>query len=287
MLAQHVGDGEDDIRRGDARGRRAGQLEAHHPRDEHRHRLPKHRGLGLNAADAPAQDTQAVDHRRVRVSAHAGVGVGQAVADHDGAGQALDVDLVDDAGARRDNLELLERRLPPAQELVALAVAGVLQLDVLLEGARVAEDVNLHRVVDDQLGRSERVDLGRVAAERDDGLTHGRQVDNTRHAGEVLHDDAGGGELDLCVRVSVLVPVADGPDVLGGDVRAVLGPQEILQENLQAVGQRRAPIDRSKAEDRVGRITDLQLSFGPEAVHRCCDVAHVGSLPGSHILTSR
>jgi hypothetical protein len=46
----------------------------------------------------------------------------------------LDVDLVDDAGARRDDLEVVERRLAPAQELVALAVALVLDLDVALEG---------------------------------------------------------------------------------------------------------------------------------------------------------
>jgi hypothetical protein len=49
------------------------------------------------------------------------------------AGQVLDVDLVDDAGARRDDLEVVERRLAPAQELVALAVALVLELDVLRE----------------------------------------------------------------------------------------------------------------------------------------------------------
>ena len=103
-------------------------------------RLAEHRGLGLDAADAPAQHAQAVDHGGVRVGADAGVGVGERAvalgAREDHAGQVLDVDLVDDAGARRDDLELVERGLAPAQELVALAVALVLDLDVALEGVR-------------------------------------------------------------------------------------------------------------------------------------------------------
>jgi hypothetical protein len=48
----------------------------------------------------------------------------------------LDVDLVHDAGARRHDLEVVERGLAPAQELVALAVALVLELDVALERVR-------------------------------------------------------------------------------------------------------------------------------------------------------
>src|SRR4028119_644665 len=38
----------------------AGQLEADHARDEHAHRLSQHRGLRLDAADAPAHDAQTV-----------------------------------------------------------------------------------------------------------------------------------------------------------------------------------------------------------------------------------
>ena len=45
-------------------------------RDEHRDGLAEHRGLGLDAADAPAEHAEAVDHGGVRVGADAGVGVG-------------------------------------------------------------------------------------------------------------------------------------------------------------------------------------------------------------------
>ena len=136
VLAQHLGDGQHEVGGGGAGGQLTGQLEADDARDEHRDRLAEHRGLGLDAADAPAEHAEAVDHGGVRVGADEGVGVRLAVADHDRAGQVLDVDLVDDAGARRDDLELVEGGLAPAQELVALLVAAVLQLDVLARTPR-------------------------------------------------------------------------------------------------------------------------------------------------------
>ena len=76
------------------------------------------------------------------------------LAGEDHAGEVLDVDLVHDAGAGRDDLEVVEGALAPAQELVALAVALVLDLDVALERLRRAEDVGDHGVVDDHLGRA-------------------------------------------------------------------------------------------------------------------------------------
>lgn len=190
VLAQHLGDGEHEVGGGGAGRQRAGELEADDARDQHGDRLAQHRGLGLDAADAPAEHTEAVDHGGVGVGADQGVRVRLAASDHDGTRQVLDVDLVDDAGAGRDDLELVERGLAPAQELVALLVAAVLQLHVLRERVGRAEDVGDHRVVDDQLGRGQRVDLRRVAAELLDGLTHGGEVHHTRHTGEVLHDHA-------------------------------------------------------------------------------------------------
>ena len=58
-----------------------------------------------------------------------------------------------DPGRRRHDAEVVERLLAPAQERVALAVALVLALGVDVEGARVAEGVDLDRVVDDQVDR--------------------------------------------------------------------------------------------------------------------------------------
>ena len=178
----------------------------------------------------------------------------------------LDVDLVHDAGARRDDLELVERALAPAQELVALLVALVLEVDVALEGVGAAEHVDDHRVVDDQLGGRERVDLGRVAAELGDGLAHGGEVDDAGHAGEVLHDHAGRGELDLGVRLGRRVPAGERADVVGGDVGAVLGAQEVLQQHLQAEREALGALDRGEPEDLVLGSARLDRSLRSEAV---------------------
>ena len=163
-LAQQLGHGQHQVGGGGALLQLAGQLEAEHLRDQHRHRLAEHRRLGLDPAHAPAQHAEAVDHRRVRVGADQRVGIGQGWAgsvsfvDEHHPGQVLEVDLVDDAGVGRDDAEVVEGLLAPAQERVALLVALELELGVALERRRGPEGVDLDRVVDDQLGGHERID---------------------------------------------------------------------------------------------------------------------------------
>ena len=70
--------------------------------------------------------------------------------------------------------------LAPAQEGVALAVALVLELGVALEGEPLGERVDLDRVVDHELGRLERVDPRRVAAQLLHRVAHGGQVHDRR-----------------------------------------------------------------------------------------------------------
>src|SRR5262249_8213138 len=162
--------------------------------------------LDLDTADAPAQDAEAVDHRGVRVGAHAGVGVSHTVALHHHARQVFDVDLVHDAGSRWHHLEVVERALPPAPELVALAVALVLDLDVALDGVCAAEQAGDNGVADHQVGRCQRVDLLGLTTQIADGLTQGGQVHDAGHAGEVLHHHPCGGVLDLDARLRLGVP---------------------------------------------------------------------------------
>jgi len=173
---------------------------------------------------------------------------------------------VDDAGARRDDLEVVERGLAPAEELVALVVALVLELDVALEGVGPAEHVGDDRMVDDQLGRRERVDLGCVPAQVGHRLAHGGEVDDARNTGEVLHDHAGRRELDLGVGLGVLVPRSECTDVVLRDVRAVLRAEQVLEQDLQAVGQVAAAVDRVQAVDLVALVADRQGALGTERV---------------------
>ena len=181
-----------------------------------------------------------------------------------------------DAGARRHHLEVVERALAPAQELVALAVALVLDLDVALERVGASEQVGDHRVVDHQVGGRQRVDLLRIAAEVADGLAHGGEVDDARHAGEVLHDHPRRGELDLHARVGRRVPLRDRLDVVLGDVGAVLGAQQVLGEHLEAVGKFLGTGHRVEAVDLVTLVPDLQRVAGSKRIDRIF-AAHINS----------
>ena len=140
LLAQHLRDGQHQVGRGRALRQPAGQAEADHVGDQHGDRLAEHGRLRLDAADAPAQHAQAVDHRGVAVGAEQRVGIGEGGAVDLGGPhrlrQIFQVDLVADAGAGRHHAEIVERRLAPAQERVALAVALELDVDVLLQRVR-------------------------------------------------------------------------------------------------------------------------------------------------------
>ena len=176
---------------------RARELDADDVRREEVDRLAEHAGFGLDAADAPADDAEAVDHRRVRVGADERVGIVDAVLLMHAAREVLEVHLVDDADAGRHDLERVERLHAPFQELVALGVALELDLHVEVERVGRAVVVDLHRVVDDEVDRHERLDDLRVRAQFGGDVAHRGEIDEQRHAGEVLQHDARDDERNL------------------------------------------------------------------------------------------
>jgi hypothetical protein len=151
---------------GDAFAERTGQVHADDVGREEIDRLAEHAGLGLDAADAPAHDADAVDHRRVRVGADERVGIINTplIAEH-ALGEILEVDLVHDADAGRDDLEGVERLHAPLEELVALAVAREFEIEVLRERGCRAGEIHLHGVVHHEVDGHERLDDLRVLAE--------------------------------------------------------------------------------------------------------------------------
>src|SRR5262249_41361059 len=114
----------------------------------------------------------------------------------------------------------------------------------------------------------QRVDPVRVAAEVDDRLAHGGQVDDARYAGEVLHHDPGGRVLDLNAGFRLGIPVRDGLDVLFGDVAAVLVAQQVFGEDFEAVGEFLGVGYGVEAIDLVALVADLEGVAGSERVHR-------------------
>ena len=280
---EHLGHGEHQIGRSRAFRQLAGELEAHHLRNQHRGRLAEHRGLGLDPADAPAEHADAVDHRGVAVGAEHGVREGEHFAvdftRHHDAGEIFQVDLMDDAGIGRHDLEVLQGGLAPAQEAVTLHVALELDLAVEVQRVRAAIHVDLHRMVDHQFRRNERVDQLRVATELGHGIAHRGEVDHARHAGEVLQHHAGRHEGDLGVGLGGGLPRCNRFDVVRSDRHpAVLAAQQVLQQDLHAEGQAgqvEALSELRQAEIGIRRAIDVELRAGGEGVGhwglRCCN----------------
>ena len=104
---------------------------------------------------------------------------------------ALQVDLVQDAVARRDHVDILEGLLGPVDEVEAVFVAAVLDRAVLVERVGVeAAALHRQRMVDHQLRRHHRVDLRRVAALQRDGVAQAGEVDQRGLAQDVVADHA-------------------------------------------------------------------------------------------------
>ena len=190
----------------------------------------------------------------------------------DHAGQVLQIHLVADAHPRRNGAEVAEGRLAPLQKRVALAVALKLEQRVGVEGRRRTVLVHLHRVVDHQLGRRQRIHPLRVAAQRPDGVAHRGQIDHRGHAGKVLHQHPRRHVGNLPARLGLGVPVGQKLNVCGRHVDAIFAAQQVFQQNLQAEGQpaqvEAARRKRRQAIDRIGSVAGFERGPAGKTVHR-------------------
>jgi hypothetical protein len=161
FLAQHLRYGEHQIGGCAALRQPAFELESDDFGKQHRDGLAEHARLGFNAPDAPAHHTQAVDHGGVRVGSDQRVGVreyGRLLSiGEDHRREILQIHLVHDAGVGRHHAKILKGLLTPAQERVALLIALKFEQRVEGECAGRAELIDLHRVIDHQIGGDQRI----------------------------------------------------------------------------------------------------------------------------------
>ncbi len=109
-----------------------------------------------------------------------------------------------------------------------------------------------------------------VAAELDDGLAHRGEVDDRGDAGEVLHDDPRGGELDLGVRLGVGPPAGERLD-LGGVTFAPSSVRSRFSSRIFRLnGSRSAP--STAAREKMSKLFSPTVSraAGSEAVLALC-----------------
>ena len=131
----------------------------------------------------------------------------------------------------------------------------------------MAEVVHLDAVIDDEFGGQQRIDARGIAAEAAHGVAHGGEIDDGGHAGEVLHQHPGRREGDFFRGDGLGVPLRQGDDVLGADGQAVLGAQQVFQEDLegerQALGGGMRLVDGVEPEEGVVVMADAEFARLP------------------------
>jgi hypothetical protein len=202
--------------------------------------------------------------RRVAVGADQRVGEGDAVLHLDHRRHALEVDLVHDAVAGRDDLHVLEGVARPFDEVEAVFVAAVLDGAVPGEGVLLeAGMLDREGMVDDQLHWNDRVDLGRVAALLRDRVAQAGEVDQRGLAEDVMADHA--------CRIPGEVEVALAFDQLrqrAVQQRGVAAADQVLGQHAGDVGQGVVSAGRDGV-DRFARVEMVQVGAGQGLAVSC------------------
>ena len=180
---------------------------------------------------------------------------------------------MDDADARGHHGEGFEGLLAPLEELVALAVADELDRHVAVERELGAGEIDLHRVVHHEVDGNQRLDLLRSGAALHGGIAHRGDIDQQRHAGEVLEDDSGNGEGDFVLAGILRVVVREVLHIGLGHLAAVDAAQHGLQHD--ADGNRQFGEIREALFGEGGEGVELAFGSGAggesaECVHEKC-----------------
>jgi hypothetical protein len=117
----------------------------------------------------------------VGISSNNGVVVEKTILGEYNSGKVLQVDLMHNTGARRDNLEVVESTGAPLEELESLSVPVELDDFVLLGSVGGSVDISLDGVINDEIDRAEGVNFGGISSESLHGVTHGSEINNGWH----------------------------------------------------------------------------------------------------------
>jgi len=239
-------------------------------------RLAEHARLGFDAAHAPGDYADGVDHGRVAVGANQGIGVIESVFLVNTAREILEIYLMHDADARRHHPEGVERLHGPLHEGVALLVALELELHVEVERILDPVVVDLDGMVHDEIDRHERLDHLGVLAEPVRDAPHRGEIGERRDAGQVLQQDAREHERNFVGAWRVRFPVRELPDVLFGDFLAVAVAKHRFQDDADRHRQAR-DLGAERAFERGQRIelaglagSHLEFLKGIEGIVHAC-----------------
>jgi hypothetical protein len=210
-----------------------------------RDRLAERGGHSLEAGHAPADDAEAVDHRRMAVDANHRVGINERArarlfGAHD-ARQVFEIDLVTDAAAGGNYAQPPEGVVAPAQKPVTLRIPLVFEGCVAAERVGARGVVGDDRMIDDEVDRNHRIDAFGIASEPQHCVAHRRQVADQRNAGGVVHHDANRPEMDLAAGPGPLEPRLQRRNVIRASVPAARWRSTFSSTTLSVYGRRATP----------------------------------------------
>jgi len=107
-FAEHLYAGESQISSGSVLGEFTNESESDNLGKDHGDGLTEHDSLGFNTTDTPSGNSETINHSGVRVSSDDGVGVEESISVEDDASEVLQVDLMDNTRAWRNNVEVVE-----------------------------------------------------------------------------------------------------------------------------------------------------------------------------------
>ena len=128
-----------------------------------------------------------------------------------------------------------------------------------------AERVDLHRMVDHEVDRHQRIDPAGIASAAGDRGAQRGQIDHRRHAGEILHHHARGHERQLALR-SGARPGRQRAHILLGDVLAAGPPQQVLEQHAHRVGQLQRIDDAVEPVERLPPGSESRAANGSGSV---------------------
>ena len=272
--AEELGNMEREIGRGDAFAKLIREVHAHNFWGEEIHGLAEHSCLGFDATNTPTDNTQTIDHGRVRVSTDERVGIiDHTVCVWSGKHplrEILEVHLVNDADTGRHNAEGLECLLSPFEKLVPLAVALEFHVQIQLERLGRTIEIHLHRVVHNEIHGHEGFDDRGIAAEAFDCGAHSGEVHQKWHASEILKDNASDNKGNFLLGGGFSIPVGERFDIVGLDFFSVAVAKHGFEDDANADGEFRNRADasffesRERVEERSGFTAGVEGAQGVE-----------------------
>ena len=209
---------------------------------------------------------------------HQGVGVGEGrlgvtvLRRHDAARQVHEVHLVDDAVAGGTTRKF-SKAVWPSAGTGSAPRALELPFGIDQERCGRAVLVDLHGVVDHQLGRLQRVDAGSIAAHGSHRIAHRGQVGHRGDSREVLEQHPSGHEGDFDVRFGWGSQRATGLDVVRRNDSTVLAAEQVLEQDLQGIRQ---ALNRQAGGSQSWQVSDPEgPAGGGHRSYRAKAVRHV------------